>query len=112
MSSYDVAWNVMCYVAAIAVLLCFVLYMMAEIRAGKERQQKASPFNRARSMINGLAEDSRLHHDSPKRVDASEALEFVKGYVRALDDNLLISEAESVAIRNELKRWPETLLAE
>lgn len=37
---------------------------------------------------------------------------FVKGYVRALDDNLLISEAESVAIRNELKRWPETLLAE
>lgn len=40
MDSYDVAWNVMCYVAAIAVAIGFVLYLLTEIRAGKERRQK------------------------------------------------------------------------
>lgn len=28
MNSYDVAWNVMCYLAAIAVVIGFALYMM------------------------------------------------------------------------------------
>nr|WP_192963300.1 hypothetical protein [Pseudomonas fluorescens]CEK42101.1 hypothetical protein PQBR57_0148 [Pseudomonas fluorescens SBW25] len=40
MSSYDVAWNVMCYVAALAVLLFMVLWMMIEIRVAKERRHE------------------------------------------------------------------------
>ena len=39
MTSYDVAWTVMCYLAAFAVVGVFALYMMAEVRAGKERRQ-------------------------------------------------------------------------
>lgn len=40
MNSYDVAWHVMCYLAALAIVIAFALYMMSVMRAGKERQQK------------------------------------------------------------------------
>ncbi|WP_176467474.1 hypothetical protein [Pseudomonas savastanoi] len=39
MTSYDVAWNMMCYLAAIAVLIGFALYMMAEMREAKEQRR-------------------------------------------------------------------------
>ena len=94
----------------ISTALIAVLIIIGLVWIYKRGQSAISSFDRACTLINGLAEDSR--RDSPKSVDAGEALEFVKGYVRALDDNLLISEAESAAIRSELKRWPETLLAE
>lgn len=90
--------------------LIVVLIIIGLVWIYKRGQSATSSFDRACALINGLAEDSRS--DSQKSVDAGEALEFVKGYVRALDDNLLISEAESAAIRSELKRWPETRIAE
>lgn len=40
MNSYDVAWNVMCYLAAFAVLIFLALWMMREMRTAKERQQE------------------------------------------------------------------------
>lgn len=95
-----------------SIVLIVVLIIIGLFWIYKRGQSATSPFDRACALINGLAQDSRSRRDSPKSVDAGEALEFVKGYVRALDDNLLISEAESAAIRNELKRWPETLIAE
>lgn len=40
MNSYDVAWNVMCYLAAFAVLIFLALWMMREMRTAKERRQE------------------------------------------------------------------------
>ena len=71
-------------------------------------RSQAKAFDRARALINGVAEDFRLGRVNPKDVNAEEALDFVKGYVRALDENLLITETQSVAIRKELECWPET----
>lgn len=76
----------------------------------KTAQTATTPFDRARALINGLAEDSRSGRDHPNVVSTGDALEFVKGYVRALDENLIITEAQSLAIRTELKRWPATLI--
>ncbi|WP_439126356.1 MAG: hypothetical protein ACNJA3_28720 (plasmid) [Pseudomonas rhizophila] len=39
MNVYDIAWNVLCYLAAFAGLIFFALWMMTEMRVAKARRQ-------------------------------------------------------------------------
>lgn len=59
MNSYDVAWNVMCYLAAFAVLIFLALWMMREMRTAKERRQELLKEQRAQA----AKEQKEVPHD-------------------------------------------------
>lgn len=40
MNSFDVVWNVLCYLAAFAVLIFLALWMVTEMRTAKELRQE------------------------------------------------------------------------